>query len=473
MDAILGKSKKDISMLMTYEVAEALLRKGGRLGFVITQSVFKTAGSGQGFRRFRLGGGEPLRVIHVDDMVDFQPFEEASNRTSVVVVQKGVSTNYPVGYTVWQKTVKGKRIGFDRTIDEVSEMTRRLRYVAEPVDQNDSSSPWLTARPKAIRVIRKMLGKSDYEAHAGAYSGGANAVYWVEKIQERKDGTVLVKNITEGAKRDVDETQAILEADFLYPLLRGNDVRRWSARPSAHILLVQDPKLRRGIDEDLLQKDYPKTWAYLKHFEKALRERAAFKRYYTRTRHGKTEEVAPFYSMFDVGSYTVSRHKVVWGRIGRSIGADAVGTEDGKPIVPQETHTFVAVESKEEALYLSAVVNSLPFNFAAVSYSQAGGKSFASPHILENIRVPEFDSKKSYCTRLAKLAEKAKKATADGDEAESVKVSAQINEAVLEIWGLTQADLKEIEAGYAEITKADLETDEEQELVEEELAEEA
>lgn len=466
MDTILGKSKKDISMLMTYEVSEALLKKGGRLGFVITQSVFKT-GSGQGFRRFRLGSGTPIGVLHVDDMVDFQPFEEASNRTAILIIEKGAQQKRQVPYTVWQKTVRGKRIGYDLSLVEASEMTRRLHYVAEPVDQNDSSSPWLTARPRAIRVVRKMLGKSDYEAHAGAYSGGANAVYWVEKIQERKDGTVLVKNITEGAKREVDEIQAILEPDFLYPLLRGNDVQRWNAKPSACILLVQDRKMRKGIDEDLLQRDFPKTWAYLKHFEDVLDGRK------DRGSRQIINHGGAFYSMFGVGEYTVSRHKVVWGRIGRSIGADTVGTENGKPIVPQETHTFVAVGSKEEALYLASVLNSLPFNFAAVSYSQAGGKSFASPHILENIRVPKFDSKKPYCTKLAKLTEKAKKAVATGDGAELEKVSAQINEAVLEIWDLTQMDLKEIEAGYAEITKADLEPDEEEELAEEKVAEEA
>lgn len=471
MDTILGKSKKDISMLMTYEVADALLKNGGRLGFVITQSVFKTSGSGQGFRRFRLGSGTPLSVLHVDDMVDFQPFEEASNRTAVVIIEKGKQERHQVPYTVWQKTVKGRRIGYDLSLTEASEMTRRLHYVAEPVDEKDSTSSWLTARPKAIRIIRKILGNSDYHAHLGANTGGANAVYWAEKIQERKDGTVLVKNIIEGAKRTVDEIQAILEGEFLYPVLRGNDVRRWSAVTSAHILLVQDPTLRKGIDENVLQKSYPKTWTYLKHFEKPLKERAAFKRYYTRKRNGKIEETAPFYSMFDVGEYTVAPHKVVWGRIGRSIGAVAISTENGKPIVPQETHSFVAVDSKEEGLYLAAVLNSLPFNFAAISYSQAGGKSFGSPHILENIWVPKFQSKKSYCSRLARLAEKATKVAETGDEADLQKVSAQINEAALEIWELTQADLKEIEAGYAEITKADLEADEE-EVEEKEVSEE-
>jgi hypothetical protein len=54
MDTILGKGKKDISMLMTFTVMDGLLKDGGKLGFVITQSLFKTSGAGQGFRRFRI-----------------------------------------------------------------------------------------------------------------------------------------------------------------------------------------------------------------------------------------------------------------------------------------------------------------------------------------------------------------------------------------------------------------------------------
>lgn len=463
MDARLGKAKDDISILMTYQVCGSLLKQGGRLGFVITQSVFKTSGGGQGFRRFQLGKGLFLKVIHVDDMVDFQPFEDASNRTAILILEKAKKTEYPVPYTIWQKTVRGRSIAFDSTLDEVSRMTRRLHYVAEPVSETDMTSSWLTARPKLLKVIRKMLGKSDYTARAGAYSGGANAVYWLEVISARADGTILAQNLIGRAKREVEQIQAYLEKELVYPLLKGRDVKRWSASPSAHILMTHAPADRlKAIPEETMQGNFPKTWAYLKHFEDDLRARAALKLYFTRKSAGKTIETGPFYSMFDIGEYTFAPHKVVWGRIGSSLAADAVQPHEGRVVIPQETHTMVALSSHQEALYFAAVVNSLPFNFAAVSYSQTGGKSFASPHILENIVVPKFESKDNCCRKLAELGAEAKKAVAAGREAELDKVSAQINENVLELWGLTSSDLKEIRAGYDEVTKADLETDEEE-----------
>jgi SAM-dependent methyltransferase len=165
----LGAVKVDIATLMTYVVADALLKDGGKLGFVITQSVFKTA-AGAGFRRFELPEQHrqkrPLKVLYVDDMVELQPFEGASNRTAVLVLQKGQPTCYPVPYTVWRK-VEGARFSPDSTLDEVRAATQRHDWHAEPVDPRDSTSQWLTAHPAALNAIRKVLGKACYKAHAG------------------------------------------------------------------------------------------------------------------------------------------------------------------------------------------------------------------------------------------------------------------------------------------------------------------
>jgi hypothetical protein len=185
------------------------------------------------------------------------------------------------------------RFTYDSTLDEVQAATQRLHFDAEPVDPQDPTSPWLTARPKALKAIRKVLGKSDYEAHEGVNTGGANAVYWVEKVLERPDGLVVVRNLVEGAKIKVDEVTEPIEPDLLYPLLRGRDVQRWRAEPSALILMVQDPVKRRGIDEKELQMRCPRTYGYLKRFEPVLRQRAAFKRYFRPERGGKEPRPAP------------------------------------------------------------------------------------------------------------------------------------------------------------------------------------
>jgi len=452
MDTILGKGKKDIAMLMVYAAMDRFLKPGGRLGFVITQSFFKTSGAGQGFRQFRLGEeGDLIRVVHVDDMVTLNPFEGASNRTAVMVLEKGKPNRYPVPYTVWRKKGRG-RFTYDSSLEEVISATRTLRFAAEPVDPEDPTSPWLTARKGALRALRKVFGESDYTAHEGVNTGGANAVYWVEIVAQRPDGLVVVRNITKGAKRKVPEVTEAIEPDLLYPLLRGRDVQRWHAEPSAYILMVQDPETRRGIPEEELQRCYPHTWAYLKRFESILRERAAFKRYFTRKdKIGKVIETGPFYSMFDVGDYTFAPWKVVWTRIAQIFAAvvNEQDGQDGKPVIPQETITLVSCKSELEAHYIAALVNSAPFQFAASSYSQEGGKSMGSMHVLENIRIPKYNPADPVHQALAEASKEAHEAAAQGDEAHLCEIEDKVDTLAAKLWGLTDKELAEIHRSLA------------------------
>jgi hypothetical protein len=458
MDTILGKGKKDISMLMTFTVMDGLLRAGGKLGFIITQSVFKTAGSGQGFRRFRIPQPNsqfvPLKFLHVDDMVALQPFEGASNRTAVMVLKKGEPTAYPVPYTLWRKK-KGVRFTYDSSLAEVLSATVHLNFAAEPVDPNDPTSPWLTAHPHALTAIYKVLGKSDYKAHEGVNTGGANAVYWVEIIDRRPDGLVLVRNLTEGAKVQVPEVVEAVEPDLLYPLLRGRDVRRWKAEPSACILMVQDPEKRRGYSEEWLQENYPRTYGYLKRFEEVLRKRAAFKRYFTRKdKNNRIVETGPFYSMFNVGPYTFAPWKVVWLGFGATeMKAAVVGSVGGKSVMTnQAMHPFVSLDKEDEAHYLCACLNSSVVNLAVISHTQLGGKSFAQSNILEHIRIPRFDPGDPVHGRLAELSKEAHAAAAKGDARGLRAIEAEIDQQAAQVWGLSAEELRAVQESLSELS---------------------
>jgi len=190
MDTILGKGKKDISMLMTYVAVDRYLRRGGKLGFVLTQSLFKTSGAGQGFRRFLLPDRTSFGPLTVEDMVELKPFEGATNRTAVAVFAKGMPVRYPVSYSYWKKRGEGRgsTIGFDTPYEEVT--TQKITYhqwYAEPVDRKEVTTAWITARRKALQALHHVLGSSPYSAHAGSFTGGANGIYWVEKAAARGD----------------------------------------------------------------------------------------------------------------------------------------------------------------------------------------------------------------------------------------------------------------------------------------------
>jgi hypothetical protein len=185
----------------------------------------------------------------------------------------------------------------------------------------------------------------------------------------------------------VEPVEAEIEPDLLYPLVRWVDVDRWSARPSAHLLLAQDPQTRAGLDEERFRRDYPRCFEYLQRFEPLLTARAAYRRYQDRQ---------PFYSMYNVGPHTLSAAKVLWRRMDRLIRAAVVETVDDphlgpRPVIPQETCVLIACASGDEAHYLCALLNSALVHDLVASHSVAGGKGFGTPSILDYLPLRKFD----------------------------------------------------------------------------------
>jgi hypothetical protein len=152
----------------------------------------------------------------------------------------------------------------------------------------------------------------------------------------------------------------------------------------------------------------------------------------------------PFYILKDISTYTFAPWKVVWTRLAR-IEAAVIGLHEGKPIVPQETVTLVECSSENEAHYICALVNSSPFQFAAISYSQKGGKSMGSMHILEHIRLPRFNPRTSVHRRLAELSIRAHEAMASGLTERVAAIEAEIDRLAARLWGLTDEELKAIQ----------------------------
>lgn len=442
MDTILGKGKKDISMLMTYVAADRYLRRGGKLGFVLSQSLFKTSGAGQGFRRFRLPDGTPFGPLVVEDMVELKPFEGATNRTAVAVFAKGHAVRYPASYQYWKKRSEGRgsTIGFDTPYEEVTKEKVTFRqWHAEPVDKADQTSAWITARRRALQALKKILGSSPYTAHAGSFTGGANGIYWVEIIGTRPGGLAIVANITEGARRRIPSVQAAVETDLLYPLLRGRDVERWKASPSAHILMTQDPAARRGIAKDIMVSKYPKAHSYLARFEDILRSRAAFRRYF--------RETDPYWSMFNVSTFTFAPWKVVWREQASIFTAAVIGPVDGKPVVPDHKLMLIAVSSNSEAYYICGLLNSSPVRLAVLAYAV---EIQMDTHIVANIAVPKFSPKNGLHLRLAELSEAAHKAAAAGDTDEVRRIEEEIDRLAAQLWGMSDEELAEIKQSLEE-----------------------
>jgi hypothetical protein len=439
-EARMGGGKKDISMLMMYVAIDKYLKDKCKLCFVITQTLFKTQGAGDGFRRFRLGQtGSFFKVEQLDDMVALQPFEGATNRTALVLVMKGEKTKYPLPYTLWRKKEKGA-IELDYTFEEASEATVRSNLKAQPVGDSETS-PWMSAKPKALIAIENVLGKASYQAYEGINTGGANGVYWVRVISNNSK-TVKIENQNTVGKRKVEGVVAEVETDLIFPLLRGRDIEKWKANSSTSIIISQDPKTRTGYEEKWMRSKLPKTYLYFKQFEGVLWERQS-------SSVRALMERGAFYSMFAVSDYTFAPYKVVWKALANGSQAVVVGLApvagEMKVVVPEHNTMFVSFQTDDEAHFFCSLINCSISSFIITAYIAL----FYSAHVLENIKIPKYDPKNETHKDLSHLSKQCHEKVAAGISVSDFEE--QIDELAAELWDLNKEELKDIKDSLEEM----------------------
>jgi|ERR1035437_3946083 hypothetical protein len=442
--AKLGGAKDDISILMAYVAHDCYLSEGGRLEFVITQSVFKTKGGGEGFRGFQYSGGKGrwfMSPVSVHDFSNLQPFEGATNRTATFVADKTRSSfEYPVPYVLWQKTSSGE-ISQDSSLEEVVRMTSRSSFSAGPVNPDERTSPWLTAPKEVLVGIQKVIGNSGYRAHAGCCTW-LNGVFWLRLIKTMPGGNLLVENLNDVGKIKVEHVQSLIEPELVYPLLRGRDVSRWHAEPSTYMILANRTEKLAGVPEAEMKRNYPKTFGYLKKFEAELRKRSGYRQYFGAS--------APFYSVYNIGPYTLAPWKVVWREQSSEFQAAVVLAEAGRPVIADHKLMTVPCESLIEAHYLAAVFGSSPCRLTVASYVLS---TSTSTHVLEHIGVPQFLPASKAHARLAELSERCHAATAQGDTGTVSMLELEIDKAAANLWGITGDELRAIQDAATETTK--------------------
>ena len=438
--AKLGGACDDVSVLMTYVAHDSYLKDGGTLGFVITQSVFKTVGGGEGFRTFTYDSqgawfAVPLRV---HDMSALQPFEGATNRTAVFLCSKSRENfKYPVPYVVWRKG-RGK-IDQNLSLSEVESRTSRTEFAAEPIRSANPTSPWLTAPNKTLSGIHRVLGQSEYTANLGCHTW-LNGVYWINILEVRPNGELLIENLHDRGRTEIPHVQAIIEPDLVYPLLRGRDVQRWSVEPSAHIILTNRTDKLAGISETEMKRHWPKTYSYLKQFEGELRSRPGYRKYF--------KPIAPFYSVYNVGPYTMAEWKVVWREQSTVFQAALAGVSSRRVILPDHKLMMVSCTSRQEANFLLGMLNSSPSVLAVYCYVIS---TSTSTHVLNNVAIPRFSETNLSHTRIADLSNQCHAAKRENRQNEMASLEAEIDKVAAEMWGINDAELKAIQMALADV----------------------
>jgi hypothetical protein len=319
------------------------------------------------------------------------------------------------------------------------------------VSDRDRTSAWLTAPRELVLSLRKLAETETpaYHAHKGVYVS-PYGVYWIRVDgSPDREGRVPITNLHDAGRSPVPLRYGRVEQELVHPLLRGRDVARWHATPSCHILFVQDPHARRGIAEEVMRTRYPATFEFLSSFEAELRSSAAFRRYYTRrNRSGAIVETGPYWSMFDVGDYTLAPHRVVWREQTTDFTAAVVPVADPIPI-PNHKTILIACGSEDEAHYLCAALNSLPVRLFVSCYAV---ETQISTHTVEYTHFPKFDPENGIHRALAQASKVAHAAAAQGAEPDEEAV----DRAAAQLWDLTGEELEAMRRFLDQLRKRDL-----------------
>jgi hypothetical protein len=429
--ARLGGGEKDFSMLFTYACADRYLKDGGTLVFLITETVFKARGGGEGFRRFVLPArkeraGTPLKLTFMEDMVDLNPFLTASNKTCMFGLKRGAKTTYPVPVVRWRCRKGVGRTKPDWTFDRVRQSTECDNLVAFPVDRARKESSWQTATAKAMARFRRMKGVNPYLARLGAYT----APYGVFRLRYRElrpDKFVVVENMPETGKAEIRRVTVSIESKLIHPAVNGPEIVRFGFEEPFHVLLTQDPSTREPYPVSWMEMNTPMTLAYLRPFEKLLLKRGS-------KPIAELARKTAFYAMFGVGEYSVAPYRVTWARTTSRMAAVVLSRMKApygmKPVIGCDHTTFIPLDDRAEAHYVCAVMNSTPvqeFLRSACPTAEVGPPSAIGP-----LAIPKFRKPSRVHGRLAELSEEAHARVARG--ANIGEIDAEIDRLAEALW---------------------------------------
>lgn len=406
-----GGIESDISTVITYSSVDNWLKCGGRVAFLITWTVFKSA-SARGFRLGELPNGACLQFIKLEDLTAIRPFPDAENETSIFIGQKVCDTQSrnvdEIAFTRW-KPRGTSRIDPQSTLAQVRENIDFIDGIAKPV--RDLGSPLFTGSREDYYLGSKIAGETEYyfrRSHRGTVNDRAR-IFWVKVLcHSPRTNRSLIRTLSPLELRAGNIAAATkgtwVEDSLLYPLLRGRDVGRFCYQYSGWHQIIPNKHYSEMATEADFRLQYPLTYRYLEQYRRELTERSSYKRY----QYGK-----PFYCIYCVGEYSFAPYKVVWpeqqdpAEFRASVvteALDALGPN--KIIVPDHKLYFCVLDSLEEAHYLCGFLNSKPLRRWLGGFLL--GKQIGTS-IFEYISVPRFDPESPLHRRIAQISVDAHK----------------------------------------------------------------
>jgi hypothetical protein len=431
--------KDDICLLMTYVVIDRHLDDSGCLCFLLPQSVWQSKEGADDFRQFEIPqvNSKPvsLSVPVVEDFSSFQPFEAATNHTSIGLFKKGDTVEYPVDYNIWTKADSSGPAA-THSWAQASQVLDQWNWAAKPVDPADSTSPWLILSSDLLDAFDPVLGDSFYQAREGINTRGRTGIYRVDVFEADEEGLIAIQNDPSQGRKKLSTVRRPVKPDLIYPLLRGEDLegREWSINKYAVVPHTQQTGMAPIPLEEMIEC-HNETLEFFREFKSSLADRSSF-------RYAQPGEDV-FYQLYEIGSYTFSDYKVVWPHVRSEFSAGVLSPhQDPKlgdsptPIIPDKQLMIVACDTEDEANYLAGILNS---GLCKLLVNRLMIATQISTYLLEYLDVPQYRADDDTHTAVADAFDQL-----DDQSGTSNDLRSDLDEAVMEVFGLSEAQADDI-----------------------------
>jgi len=404
----------DFGMAVTYVAVDQYLKENGTMVFLLPASFLKSTKGGEGFRKFsiiRNGQNVPFSVKSVHDFSEVSLF---TIPTVAIKFFKGEKMSYPMkDYCVFSQIGRKSKIDSHSNWDHVNGIVTEQKLMAQPVDQHDPQSAWLTLSD--MTFANSVLDRSKprvYRGRKGIEPAGAKGVYILKHPKVAKEGYLKIENdISRQRRQDIKDKgvhPGTVEETFVYPMLGGRNIAKWKVKSNEFMLVPHSAQYKYGIPEAELAKIAPDTYTWLDFYHDELLE--------TRIQNGKffNKDTNPFYRLDNVGEYTYSPYKVLWKEQAGSMSAVVVSTyyetipdadktlfSNDKIIVVDSKVLMLDVYNESEAYYVCGIINAPNIIRVVDGYAVSTNRGV---DVLKYIAIPKFDSENEKHREIAALS---------------------------------------------------------------------
>jgi hypothetical protein len=374
--------KEDISNLSLLASWDLYLKDDAVSSVVLRPTTMHSNLTSTGIRRLSINNnGIDLKLENINIFTNIKIFEDANTETATWKIIKNKKTVFPIKVLDWNKKKLRWNPKSQDKLNNIKENITIIEKMANPTIKNDFSSRWYISESNESNIYEKIQGNNNYVPRMGVFTGGANAIFYLDIIKNLGK-TSMCRNIIERAKIKVPIIESEIENECIYDVIRGRDIQMWYNNSNSSILCTHTKETKMyPLSEENIKNKYPLTYAYLISMKKYLINRNGFANW------EKNILEKYFYCLQRIGEYTFAPYKVCWKYISSEFIISVVES-NGKKILPNDKVMFIPFNDKMAAYFVAGILSS---DIIRKYINSLINKRQISTSVIESLFIPLYD----------------------------------------------------------------------------------